>query len=141
MSPIKINDTLLPVELTNYDWGIKDLDGAEGTGRSESTGVAFRDRIAVCRIITIDVGPTTVAEMSALLHLVEDEYVWITYLDAHDGDWRTDEFYVADRGVHSLEWDGDLEPGVSTDFSGVTWAPTSLEFVGRGNPVGGDGNA
>ena len=134
-SPVLINDTQLPVEVINYEWGLADLDGANGTGRSETTGEAFRDRIARVRSLKIDFGPSGVAAMAELQQLVKKEFVNITYLDAFDGKWRTDRFYVADRGVQSLMWDSDLIPGESTDFSGVTWGPTSMEFVGKGNSV------
>ena len=135
MSPILINGAELPVEMVGYDWGIADLDGESGTGRNEATGQAFRDRIARVRQLKIDIGPSSVADMSTMLQLIRDEFVSITYLDAFDGAWRTDEFYVADRGVQSLIWDGDLDPGGPCNFSGVTWGATSFEFVGKGNPV------
>lgn len=135
-SPILINGTSLPAEMTGYEWGLADLDGAEGTGRSEATGEAFRDRIARVRTLKIDIGPSSVDEMASLLQLVKDEFVSLTYLDAFDGKWRTDEFYVADRGVQSLIWDGDTVPDFSTDFSKIKWGATSLEFVGKGNPIG-----
>ena len=134
-SPILINDTVLPVEVTNYQWGIADLDGAEGTGRSESTGVVFRDPIAKVRTLTIELGPSSVDAMATMLQLVNEPFVDITYLDALDGKWRTDNFYVADRGVQSLTWDSDLIPGESNDFSKITWGPCSMEFVGEGNPI------
>ena len=134
-SPILINGVTPPVKITRYEWGLSDLDGGEGTGRSESTGKMFRDRIARARRLVIDFADATVEEMAELQNLVADEFVSITYLDAKDGTWRTDDFYVADRGVQAMEWDGELEPGVSTDFSGVSWAPSSMEFVGEGNPV------
>ena len=136
MSVVLINDVAPPVEIVSIEWGLKDLDGAEGTGRSEGTGKVFRDRIARVRTLKIEVGPSSVADMAKMQQLVQGEFVSITYLDAFDGDWRTDDFYVADRGVQSLMWDGNLKPGVSTDFSGVKWAGTSFEFVGEGNPIG-----
>lgn len=134
-APILINGVAPPGEIVDYDWGLSDLDGGEGTGRSEVDGIMFRDRIARCRRLTIAFGPTSVPDMSELLKLVRDEFVKITYLDAFDGGWRTDEFYVADRGVQALQWDGDVVPGVSTDFSNITWGPCTMEFTGRGNPI------
>lgn len=137
-SPILINDQNPRVEIVSYQWGLADLDGAEGTGRSDATGVAFRDRVARVRSLTIEFGPSSVADMAFLQQLVKDEFVSIKYLDAFDGKWRTDDFYVADRGVQALMWDADLIPGESEDFSNVQWGACSMEFVGAGNPVGGD---
>lgn len=135
--PILINGVAPPAGIiTGIEWKLSDLDGGEGTGRSEMTGEMFRDRIARCRGLTLSVGPTTVSEMSTLLQMIKYEFVALTYLDAFDGAWRTDEFYVADRGAPILEWDCDLEPGATTDFSGVTWGSCSMDFVGRGNPIG-----
>lgn len=138
MSVILINGKVPPVEIVSFEWGLKDLDGAEGTGRAEGTGKVFRDRIARVRALKIEVGPSSVADMAQMQQLVQNEFVSITYLDAFDGAWRTDDFYVADRGVQSLTWNGKMEPGVSADFSGITWAGTSFEFVGEGNPIGGE---
>lgn len=132
-APILINGVAPRAKITNYNWGISDLDGE--SGRLEGTGKMTRDRVARVRRLNIDFATTTVDEMSELQNLVADTFVSITYLDAKDGTWRTDDFYVADRGVQAMEWDGDLVPGVSTDFSGVTWAPCSMEFVGEGNPI------
>lgn len=135
MAVIRINGVAPAAEITSYEWGISDLDGGEGTGRAEATGKMFRDRVARVRRLTIYVGPSTVGEMAQLQGLVAGEFVSITYLDALTGGWKTDDFYVADRGVQALMWDGDLDPGVSTDFSSVKWGPCSMEFIGEGNPV------
>lgn len=135
-APIKIDGVLPPAgTMTSYQWVIRDMDGGAGTGRSEATGIMFRDRIGVNRGITVDIGPTTVEQMATWQQMVAKEFVKITYLDGKWGKWMTKEFYVADRGIQALEWDGDLEPGVSTDFSGVTWGPCTMEFIDRGTPI------
>lgn len=134
-SPILIDDEELGVELTGYHWGIADLDGEEGSGRSDITGEMDRDRIGRARTLEIDIAPgTSAAAMSRLLKMVKPQFVYITYFDAEDCDWRRDRFYVADRGVQSMDWPEDLVPGVSTDFSGITYAACTMEFVGKGNP-------
>ena len=116
-APILINGSAAPVEITNYIWGLADLDGAEGTGRSDVDGIMFRDRVARCRRLEIEFGPSTVQQMSDLLKMVKDEFVSVSYLDAFDGAWRTDDFYVADRGVQALIWDGDLDTIFSEKYS------------------------
>lgn len=134
-SPILIEGQELGVELTGYHWGIADLDGSDGTGRSDITGEMDRDRIGRARSLRIDIAPnTSAAAMSRLLKLVKPQFVNITYFDAEDCDWRIDRFYVADRGVQSMNWPENLEPGVSTDFSGISYQACSMEFVGKGNP-------
>ena len=133
-SPILIEGQELGVELTGYHWGIKDLDGGDGTGRSDITGEMDRDRIGRARTLQIDIAPSSAAAMSRLLKLVKPQFIDITYFDAEDCNWRTDRFYVADRGVQSLEWPEGLVPGVSTDFSGISYAACTMEFVGKGNP-------
>lgn len=139
MSMVLINDTPFPedVEILAVHWGLKPLDGAEGTGRSETTGIIFIDRIAYVRTLIVDIGPTSVADMSFILKLIKPEIVNVVYIDAEDGAWRRDDFYVADRGAQVMVCDKKLTPFDNECLKDVMWAGTSFEFTGAGNPVGG----
>lgn len=135
---ILINGVMPRVEITNIHWGIADLDGQAGTFTSDTTGETERDRIGRKRLLTIDIGPSSAADVSHMLKLVKPQWVEITYYDWEDLGWRTDLFYVANRGVQSLPCSGNLIPDVTTDFSNLKSAATSMEFVGKGNPEEGD---
>lgn len=137
-APILIDGVAPKVDITDIEWGIADLDGAEGTFTSETTGETERDRIGRKRLLTIHIGPSKGEDMSHLLKLVRPQWVNITYFDWEDFNWRTDRFYVADRGIQPLPCGSNIIPNETTDFSSVMSAATTMEFVGKGNPEEGE---
>lgn len=132
--PILINGVMPRVAITNIRWGIADLDSEAGTFTSDITGETERDRIGVKRLLTIEIGKSKGEDMSHMLNLVEPQWVEITYFDWLDFNWRTDKFYVHDRGVQPIPCTANLIPNETTDFSELMSEETTMEFVGKGNP-------
>lgn len=148
-SPIYIAGQDPGVEITNWEWGHAELHGAS-SGRSDNTGVAQIDRIGNARTLVVEVAPNqSAAAVSRLLNLIRPKEVMfeVTYYDYLALGWRSDRFYAADiRIPMPLIWPEDLVPGVSTDFSGISCAAFTLEFIHEGESeedayAGKDGDA
>lgn len=139
MSVIYINDEDPGVEITDVGWVHADLHGSAGTGRSENTGVMNIDKIGEARTLRVGVGQGTGVEaMSRLLKMIRPgtkSMFWVTFFDALEGGWLRREFYSGDISVSFLEWPEGLTPGVSTDFSGITYGAFTLDFVEKGKSV------
>lgn len=92
-----------------YSWSSEDLDSEEGTGRNNATGEMFRDRVAVKVKLSFTWPPLSVQDTARLLQALDPEFVEVTYLDAHDGDYATKTFYAGPKSAncgHRSQWMG-----------------------------------
>jgi len=93
---IAINGTELPKYPNKFQVRVMDLDDGETTTRT-ADGTLSRDRIAVKRQIEMTWPALRWEELSALLHLMQDEFVDVTYPDPMTGQQETKVFYAGDR--------------------------------------------
>lgn len=92
-----------------YGWSVEDLDSEEGTGRSNSDGEMFRDRVATKRKLSFTWPPLSISETSRLLKALEPEFISVKYLDAREGDYLTKIFYAGPQSAncgHRARWLG-----------------------------------
>ena len=105
---------------------IMDLDGEEGTGRSQS-GLMYRDRVCggdkAKRKLVMTFPPMHTNELSALLKSVKDTFFDCSYPDPYTGSERTMKCYVGDRSTpiyikdkYTNEW---------------IWESLSMDFIER----------
>jgi len=93
---IAINGTELPKYPNKFQVRVMDLDDGETTTRT-ADGSLSRDRIAVKRQIEMTWPAMRWEELSALLQLMQDEFVNVTYPDPMTGQQETKVFYAGDR--------------------------------------------
>lgn len=114
------NGDVIPfVTPDDFSWGMSDLD-AEGSGRSRSTGTAFRDRVATKRKLGIGWGLLSAADTAKILTSVSDIFFDITYPDAMTGDLRRMRAYVGDRTAPKIK--------VKMQGDNMTWFWGDLSF-------------
>jgi hypothetical protein len=113
----------IPPKVVGFSPMISDLDLS---GDRSLSGLLHRERVAVKRACSLDLGPLTVAEMSQFLTEVKAQFVNVTYFDAEVGGPKTGDFYIGDREPKAL--------AMRTNIFGVqelTWAPMSVKFAER----------
>lgn len=93
---IAINGTEIPRYPNKFVVRVMDLDDGETTTRT-ADGTLTRDRIAVKRQIEATWPALRWEELSALLQLMQDEFVYVTYPDPMNGQEETKLFYAGDR--------------------------------------------
>lgn len=106
---IWINGQLPPVQPQKFNSKIMDLDNAESTQRT-ADGTLTRDRIAVKRQYEAVWPAMKWEDISALLQMMKDIFVDITYPDPEIGEYVTKTFYAGDR-----------ETGVAFERNGTIW--------------------
>ena len=118
MNILQINN----VDIANPNtlkWDIYDLDSEDGAGRNQE-GLMFRDRVAVKRKLNCTWAPMEPFEMSVLLKAMDNVFFTLRYPDAHDGTYRTGEFYVGDRSTPMYVWNNEkqkfLWEGLTANF-------------------------
>lgn len=118
MSILQINNIDI-ADPNTLKWDIYDLDSEDGAGRNQE-GLMFRDRVAVKRKLNCTWSPMEPAEMSILLKAMDNVFFTMRYPDAHDGMYRTGEFYVGDRSTPMYVWNNEkqkfLWEGLSANF-------------------------
>lgn len=118
MAILKINGVDIADPQT-LQWDIYDLDSEEGAGRNQQ-GEMFRDRVAVKRKLNCTWGPMEPREMAALLQSMDAVFFTLEYPDAHDGAYKTGDFYVGDRSTPMYMWNNEkqkyLWEGLSANF-------------------------
>lgn len=92
----------VPFTLQTYTFQISDLDDANGTYRSEGTGLACRDRVATKVTIGAGPAPLTGDELKAFLASMQKDFFEVKYIDPREDDWITGTFYCADRKLNML---------------------------------------
>ncbi|NLU24152.1 MAG: hypothetical protein GXW99_05430 [Clostridiales bacterium] len=103
-------------------WSISDLDSEEGSGRNQN-GDMFRDRVTVKRKLEVTWLPLSAAQMSTLLHAVDDIFFTLSYPDAYTGGMKSMTCYVGDRSVPIMRYN---------ESSGAwLWGGVSINFVER----------
>lgn len=93
---IAINGIELPKYPNKFQVRVMDLDDGETTTRTID-GTLTRDRIAVKRQIEMAWPTLRWEDLSALLQLMQDEFVSVTYPDSMTGQQETKVFYAGDR--------------------------------------------
>lgn len=93
---IAINGTELPKYPAKFVAKIMDLDDGETTTRT-ADGRLTRDRVAVKRQLELTFAPLKWEELSAVLQLMQDEFIRVTYPDPITGQQETKKFYAGDR--------------------------------------------
>lgn len=80
-----------------YQYDLQDVSESDA-GRTED-GRMHKKRIGqVCKI-SMSWNNVDTATVSALLQMFQPEYLYVYYLDAYTGAYRTDYFYVGDRSA------------------------------------------
>lgn len=80
-----------------YQYDLQDVSESDA-GRTED-GMMHKKRIGqVCKI-SMSWNNITTSDVSTLLKMFQPEYLYVNYLDAYTGDYRTDKFYVGDRAA------------------------------------------
>lgn len=77
-----------------FEYTIQDLDGESNRA---ADGMLYRDRIASKVKLSLEWGPLSMAECSALLQATKDVFFSVTYPDAMAGTMITKSMYVGDR--------------------------------------------
>jgi len=93
---LAINDIELPRYPAKFVCKVMDLDDGETTTRT-ADGRLTRDRVAVKRQLEMTWAPLKWEELSAILQLMRDEFVRVTYPDSETGKIETKSFYAGDR--------------------------------------------
>ena len=82
---------------SSYQYDLQDVSESDA-GRTED-GKMHKKRIGqVCKI-SMSWNNVTTETVSTLLKLFQPEYLYVYYLDAYTGNYRTDYFYVGDRSA------------------------------------------
>lgn len=80
-----------------YQYDLQDVSESDA-GRTED-GMMHKKRIGqVCKI-SMSWNNITTSDVSTLLKMFQPEYLYVNYLDAYTGTYRTDYFYVGDRAA------------------------------------------
>ena len=93
----------------SYGWSVEDLDGEEGTGRNNTTGEMFRDRVATKRKLSFTWPPLSIEKTSELLKALSPVFITVKYLDAEEGNYVTKTFYAGPKSAncgHRNHWLG-----------------------------------
>lgn len=90
----------VPFPLQTFSVAISDLDAADGTGRSEGTATAYRDRIATKVTLSAGPQPLTGDKLKVFLAAMEDDFFEAEYPDPRTDDWSKSMFYCGDRKLN-----------------------------------------
>ena len=88
--------------LKTYSFQISDLDDANGTYRSEGTGLACRDRITTKVTLGAGPAPLTGDMLKYFLASMQKDFFAVRYIDPREDDWVTGTFYCGDRKLNML---------------------------------------
>lgn len=106
---IWIDGQLPPVMPQKFGPKVMDLDDAETTTRT-ADGTLARSRIAVKRQFEVVWPAMKWEDISAILRMVRNPFVEVTYPDPEAGEYVTKRFYAGDR-----------ETGVAFERGGTLW--------------------
>ena len=84
---------------TSYTWDEQDISEPDA-GRTED-GLMHKKRIRRAVKLSLDWKNIRIEDASAILKLIESEYMSVNYLDVKQGTYQTKTFYVGDRSAPS----------------------------------------
>ncbi len=97
-NPIRsVDGVQIAVCPSSYTYKLEDVS-APDAGRTEDT-VMQKKRIGQVVGIELSWQNIKTAEVSSLLKQFDPEYIMVEYLDAKEGEYKTDEFYVGNRSA------------------------------------------
>lgn len=104
---------------SSYQYDLQDVSESDA-GRTED-GKMHKKRIGqVCKI-SMAWNSVTTDTVSTLLKLFQPEYLYVNYLDAYTGTYRTDYFYVGDRAAPMYTNTGTTSSTVKGLWSNVAF--------------------
>lgn len=96
-NPIKsVDGVAIPCpSMGGYKWNLYDVS-ADEAGETESYSME-KLRVGQKTKIELQWNQVSIADASKILNAFNPEYITVTFLDAMEGKYKTEEFYVGDR--------------------------------------------